>query len=73
MLVRNYCNKVAKEFARVKSGLVCPVKEEPHLCPFGDMCWVHPVEATEEVKQRIYNNYKQFQDDFEKRHPTYQK
>lgn len=58
MLVRNYCNKVAKEFSSIKHGLVCPVKDTPNLCPFGDMCWVHPAETTPEIEARIYKNYK---------------
>ena len=68
MLVRNYCNKIAKEFSGVNAPTACPVKDEPHLCPFGDMCWVHPCEASEEVKQKIYNNYKEFYDSFNARH-----
>lgn len=58
MLVRNYCNKVAKEFSGSPVATVCPVKDEPHLCPFGDMCWVHPIHTTPEIEKRIYNNYK---------------
>ena len=58
MLVEEYCRKIAEEFSTIKEGLVCPVKDTPNLCPYGEMCWVHPAETTPEIEEVIYKNYK---------------
>ena len=65
MLVKNYCNKIAKEFGG-KYPTICPAKDNPSLCKFGKECWINPTEATEEIKGQIYNNYKDF---YEGRNP----
>lgn len=56
MLVRNFCIKCFKErFGNHPS--VCPVKDKPHLCKYGKLCWETKAETTEEIEEDMRRLY----------------
>ena len=58
MLVRNFCAKCAKE--KTGSKTICPAKDNPGWCKYGELCWVNPSQTTKEIEEDISNNYKCF-------------
>lgn len=58
MLVRNFCKKVAEKDSLLKGKTVCPAKEHPSWCKYGELCWVNPSQTTKEIEEDLINNYK---------------
>lgn len=58
MLVRNFCKKCAEERFGIKGKTVCPAKEHPSWCKYGELCWVNPSHTTKEIEEDLINNYK---------------